>query len=124
MENAPETPNGEGEGKPNPLDKLFESPEVQQGIAEFIKQLPSVLQSWIKSNVDKETVRSEHQVSSVKWASQYTTGAMLLLTVIIVAAVSFLGWNGRMSSEAVAFLFGTIIGTAYGFLGRFFSSKS
>lgn len=119
MTSTPEDTPNEEESQPSPLEKLFESPEVRRGLEEFLKQSPAVLQAWINSGVQKETVKVDSQVRSTRW----TSGAVLLVTVLvtiaIILAVSFLAWGGKMSAEATAFLFGTIIGTVFGILGRF-----
>ena len=113
-----------GEEEQKPIDKLFESPDVQKGIAEFIKQVPTLIQSWLSSSLKKDTAQSEEKYRSTKWASTAILVAVVTVTVTIIVAVTLLVWNDKLSSEATAFLFGTIIGTVFGVLGRFIGGSN
>jgi len=125
VSSLPESPKDSAAAKdqadqPTPIDRLFESPDVQKGIAEFIKQLPPLIQSWINSGIQKETTRADAQRHSAKWANGIVMLAIVVITLAILSGICLLAWGAKISGEATAFLFGTIVGTVFGILGRFF----
>lgn len=106
------------------LTEIAKSKDVQKGLGDFLTKLDTTIQSgietWKKSDIEKETIRANAQRHFVKW----TSITILIFSFILIFAVLFLSWNTKISSEATAFLFGSISGTAFGVIaGRFIINK-
>lgn len=90
-----------GESKPTPLEILLSSPEIQKAIAD----IPNVF----KRSTELKT----------KWTATPTIIIILLLVGSIIGVVAWLTAIGQLSSDAVAFLLGTIVGASFTFLQKF-----
>lgn len=98
QEITPEIPE---QGKQTPLEILFSSPEIQKAIAD----IPNL----IKRSIEVKT----------KWTATPTIIIILLLIGGIIGVVTWLTAIGKLSSDAVAFLLGAIVGASFTFLQKF-----
>ena len=106
--------------KPSSWDKLLESPEVTRSVSE----IPKLLVDLIKANIEAKRSLNESQLgtraSSIKERTKWTLAWTAAVILIIVAPVTWMSITGTIYSDAVSFLFGTIIGAAFTFLRNFF----
>ena len=91
--------------KPTPIEILLSSPDIQKAIAE----IPS-------------TLRRSTEIKT-KWTAAPTIIAILILVGGIIGVVAYLTAIGKLSSDAVAFLFGTIVGASFTFLQKFLPGR-
>ena len=102
----------EGEGKNKPWQTLISSPDVQNAISEGIKKIPELIDTHIKG-----TQRARRSTTS--WLLLWTFS----IALVVVGAVTWLTSSGKISSDALAFLLGVIIGAAFTFVRDFFPTS-
>ncbi|MDP3879527.1 MAG: hypothetical protein Q8Q07_04370 [Dehalococcoidales bacterium] len=111
------TPQSGEEGETTSIwDDIRDSPELQKAIAQITDLIKANLEA--KNTILK--LQLETQSSTTRGATKWILSVMAIVTFVIVGAVSFLAWQRIMSSDAVSFLFGTLTGAIFAFLGRFF----
>lgn len=113
----------EAEGEPTEptaIDKLLLSPDVQKAIS----QVPDLIKANIESKNALLKAQLEAQTSTARGATKWILLWTGFLALIIIVPVSFLAWHGKLSSDAVTFLLGTIVGAAFTFLRGFFPGKT
>lgn len=118
QEKAEEGQDMEGEGKPpNGQERpeyeaqqpagpsLWDRPEVSQALANFLNRAPDLVELVLKER---------HKTT--RWGALGLLAMILLVIVVIVSPVAWLAFQGKMSSDAAAFLFGVVVGAAFTFL--------
>lgn len=92
--------------------ELLQSPQVQDAIAQVIRELPDLL----KRKWTAEAELERHQSSS---AMVWT----FAIVVIVLTIVAFLVFAGKISADSTTFLIGTIVGSVFSFIFKWFSLK-
>ena len=119
MDNTEEYENPydfEGNEESDALDKLLASPDVQKAIS----RIPDIIEKNIDSNIELKKTQLEIQTTAARGATKWILIWTVILALAVVTAVSILAWHRILSSDAVTFLLGTIVGAAFTFLRNFF----
>ncbi len=102
--NEPVSPS-EKPAEMTPFEILISSPEVRKAIAET-------------TEIIREYIRIK-----ARWITAPTIILILTLIFIVVGAVTFLAYSGKLSSDAVSFLLGTVVGASFTFIQKFFPGR-
>lgn len=100
-----------------------QAPSLSQSLAIAIAKDPTITKTIVENLtqlIDKGWIKSRESESK---RSMRITLAIIVLAGITVISASWLNWHGTMSGESIAFLFGTIIGLIFAFLGRFLTAE-
>lgn len=81
--------------------RFLDYPELRQSLQYFLEQMPGLFQKHIESGA--KTRRSG------------SIGVAVFIVLLIIAVVVLAFWN-KISSDAIAFLFGTIVGASFTYL--------
>jgi len=92
---------------------------ASKALQEAIAQIPIIWERIQKSRLDAETARLEVQTRLAGGQTWKVLAWVFLLAALIVIPVTVLIWNGKMSADAGAFLFGALIGAAFTFMRTF-----
>jgi len=86
-------------------DEFLNSPAVQH----VVSQLPDLY---------------EKHAATSRWAMGRVLIFAIALVIATATAVTLLTWFGKMSSDAAAFLFGSLVGGGFAFLRLFFPGRT
>jgi hypothetical protein len=115
MVNEP-SPKNEPKETSTAFDKLLESPDVQKSIA----RIPDLIVENIKTKNALATAQIEAQVTIARGITKWTSILTVILAIVVVAAICWLSFNNKVSSDAVGVVLGAIIGSSFSFITRVF----
>jgi len=98
------------------LDQILSDPAIRQAFADAIKNLSELPGRKNDASVQE----AERRATAAARETRYATGTILGLAIIILLPVAVLAWHGIISSEAVAFILGGVMGAAFTFVSKYF----
>jgi len=78
--------------------------------SKIVEKSMEILEEKVSRDKELEKIKEEHWYSTVKWTT--------ILAGILLAIMGILSYVGKMSSDAIAFLLGTVAGYLFSILGN------
>ena len=78
--------------------------------SKIVERSLKILEEKVSKDKDLERIKEEHWYSTVKWTT--------ILAGVLLAIMGILSYVGKMSSDAIAFLLGTVAGYLFSILGN------
>ena len=91
-------------------------PQLQEALA----KISELIAANATAKTELARLQLEAQTGITRGATKGILAWTIVFILVIVGPITWLAWADKMSSDALAFLFGTIIGAAFTFLRNFF----
>lgn len=111
MSGPSDNPGGPGNAD---LSAFLADPQIREASAYALKKMADVL--------ERRSALEERRIEVERFDSRKAFWLTIAIMVLILGTTGILAVLGHLSSEAVAFIIGGVMGSAFTFLGKYFTS--